>query len=183
MTALKIPDEFGIVSENARKRDVFSRFIERRIDAYFASASGQARIAREVDARLKREVDELIDRKTRERIAEIEQMQLPKGPAIGEVLSLVSEVTNTPMPDLVGPRRTRSLVWPRYLAIHVLLAVRPDLSLPAIGRAMGNRDHTSILAARRRFYEVCDQDPFPRWLSDPRIAAMMGKRPKLALAA
>ena len=46
MANLRIPDEFGIVSENARKRDVFSKFIERRIDDYFASASGQARIAR-----------------------------------------------------------------------------------------------------------------------------------------
>ena len=183
MTALRIPDEFGIVTENARKRDVFSRFIERRIDAYFASASGQARIAREVDARLKREVDELIARKTRERVAEIENMELPSGPPIGEVLTLVAEVTGCSVPDVVGPRRSRNIAWPRFLAVHLLLAVRPDLSLPAIGHALGGRDHTSIMHARNKFIKLMDDDPVSRWLLDERVVALLANKPQVVRAA
>lgn len=174
---LRIPDEFGIITERARQRDVFAKFIERRIDAYFASASGQARIAREVDARLKREVDELIARKTRERVAEIERMDIPAGPPIADVLELVASVTGCPVPDLVGPRRARNCAWPRFLAVHLLLLLRPDLSLPAIGRALGNRDHTTIMAARNKFYKICDESPFTEWLADERIATVLDGRP------
>ncbi len=175
--AFKIEDEFGIITENARRREVFAEYIERRVDAYFASPSGQARIAREVDARLKREVDELIARKTRERVAEIERMEMPEGPAIGEVLVLVSDVTGCPVPDLVGPRRARNCAWPRFLAVHLLLVLRPDLSLPAIGRALGNRDHTTVMAARNKFYKICDEAPFTEWLADERIATVLSGRP------
>lgn len=181
MANLRIPDDFGIVTENARKRDVFSKFIERRIDDYFASASGQARIAREVDARLRREVDELIARKTRERIAEIESAEAPRGPAINELLALASEVTGVPVADLIGPRRARYIAWPRFFAVHLMIVMRPDLSLPSIGKVLGGRDHTSCMHARNVFNEKCDQAPFSGWLADPRTVAMLANRPTVVV--
>lgn len=179
MVALKIPDEFGIVTERARQREQYADIIERRVEAYFSSPQGQARIAREVDAHLKREVDELIARKTRERIAEIERMEMPSGPAIGDILTLVAEVTGIPVPDLTGPRQARVVVWPRFLAVHLLVAMRPDLSLPAIGRALGGRDHTTIMHARNKFPKIADRDPICRWLVDPRIVELLAERPQV----
>ena len=126
-------------------------------------------------------MDELIARKTRERVAEIESAEAPKGPPIGEVLQLVQEVTGVPMAHLTGPRRSRNLAWPRFLAVHILLAVRPDLSTPAIGKALGGRDHTTILAARNKFYEIMDLDPVRLWLADERIQAMLAQRPEVVV--
>lgn len=177
MANLRIPDEFGIVSENARRREVFAEYIERRAEEYIASPAVQDRIKREVTARLKAEVDAIIERKAREQAAEIEGLMQPAGPPIGEVLLLVSDVTGRSVPDLVGPRRTRSLAWPRFLAVHILVKVRPDLSLPAIGKALGKRDHSTVIHARDKFHEIKHIDPFPRWLSDPRVMAMLADAP------
>lgn len=51
--------------------------------------------------------------------------------------------------DLTGPARHRHLLWPRHLAMH-LARESCGLSLPAVGRAFGGRNHTSVLHACRR---------------------------------
>ena len=179
MAKLRIPDEYGIVSERARQREVFGRFLERQIDDILGSASCKARIAREVDARVKREVDALIERKTRERLAELERMEVPRGPAVGDVLAIVAEVTGVGVPDLVGPRRNRRFAWPRFLAVHILLAVRPDLSFPMIGKVLGGRDHTTAMHARTKFLEIMDLAPVCNWLADERVQAILAQRPEV----
>jgi len=177
---LKIEDEYGIITENARKRDAYAHIVQKRVDRYFESPEGRARLHREVDARVKAEVDEIIARRTREQIAEIAKLEELKGPPVGEILVLVSDVTGCPVPDLLGPRRARNCSWPRFLAVHLMLVCRPDLSTPAIGRVLGNRDHTTILAARNKFAEIRDGEPFSRWLADERVVAMLAQRPQLA---
>ena len=179
MANLRIEDEYGIVTENARRREVFADYIEKRVADYISSPAGQARINREVDAKVKREVDAIIERQARARAAELEGIMVPSGPPIGEVLVLVSDVTGCSVPDLVGPRRTRALAWPRFLAVHILIKVRPDLSLPAIGKALGGRDHTSVMHARDKFHEIKHIEPWPRWLDDPRVVAMLEQAPKV----
>ncbi|MDH0127126.1 hypothetical protein N7376_24465 [Brucella intermedia GD04153] len=47
--------------------------------------------------------------------------------------------------DVVGNRRTRSMCNIRHFAVLSAWAFRPDMSLPAIGRHLGGRDHTTIL--------------------------------------
>lgn len=181
--ALKIQDEFGIVTERKRQREVFAKQLQAHTDRWFANPSNRAQMDREVNKRLKAEVDAIIERRTREQMAEIARMQIPNGPPIGEVLVLVSDVTGAPVPDIIGPRRSRNLAWPRFLAVHILLAVRPDLSLPAIGKALGGRDHTSIMHARDKFRTRMEVEPVCRWLADARVQAMLDKRPRLAEAA
>src|SRR5690606_2594705 len=53
--------------------------------------------------------------------------------------------------DLLGPRRTRHLVDYRHYATLCVWALRPDMSLPNIGKHLGGRDHTTVLHAIRRF--------------------------------
>ena len=183
MANLRIPDEFGIVSENARRREFYAKFIKPAVEAYIVSPSGQARITREVEARLKEEIDAIVARRTQERIAEIAKLNTPSGPPIKEVLLLVSDVTGQDLPELVGPRRSRNVAWPRFLAVHILVHVRPDLSLPAIGHALGGRDHTTIMHARDKMQRLKTEEPFVRWLADERVVAMMALRPQLAQAA
>ena len=55
--------------------------------------------------------------------------------------------------DIAGPRRTVSIIKPRFLVCRML---RDELgwSLPRIGRLLGGRDHTTILWAVRRAREM-----------------------------
>ena len=48
--------------------------------------------------------------------------------------------------ELVGQKRTRRLVTPRQVAMFLTRDLT-DASLPAIGRAFGGRDHSTVLYA------------------------------------
>jgi len=52
--------------------------------------------------------------------------------------------------DVRSPGRKKKIVMARHEAIAAIRRIRPDLSLPAIGRFF-NRDHTTILHAIRKF--------------------------------
>ncbi|MBX5089365.1 chromosomal replication initiator DnaA [Rhizobium lentis] len=52
--------------------------------------------------------------------------------------------------DVKGIRRTRHLVEPRHACMRAVYEERKDLSLPALGRIFGGRDHTTILNAVRK---------------------------------
>lgn len=69
--------------------------------------------------------------------------------------------------ELLGPRRLRHLIIPRQEAMYLLRAIKasdglPKYSLPAIGIALGGRDHTTVLhgvrahAARLAAYMVAN---------------------------
>lgn len=66
---------------------------------------------------------------------------------IEEVLADFPDVTWN---EVSGIRRTRHLVIPRQKCMFEVHRQRPDLSLPAIGRIFGGRDHTTILHAVRK---------------------------------
>lgn len=66
---------------------------------------------------------------------------------IAEVLAEFPDVT---WEEISGIRRTRRLVIPRQRCMFEVSRQRPDLSLPAIGRIFGGRDHTTILHAVRK---------------------------------
>lgn len=71
-------------------------------------------------------------------------------------INLASALCNVPRADIVSERRQQEMVRARALVTWVLrtVPVRP-MSYPKIGRALGGRDHTSIMhlhqvAIRRR---------------------------------
>ncbi len=51
-----------------------------------------------------------------------------------------------PSDEVRGPSRQRELVRARAVIAHELRLAPWELSLPAIGRALGGRHHTTILA-------------------------------------
>jgi chromosomal replication initiator protein len=55
--------------------------------------------------------------------------------------------------DLTGDKRTRRIVLPRQVAMYLSRELT-DASLPQIGRAFGNRDHTTVMYAVQK---VADQ--------------------------
>jgi chromosomal replication initiator protein len=60
--------------------------------------------------------------------------------------------------ELVSTARARRLVWPRQVAMFLARELT-DQTLPAIGRAFGGRDHTTVLHACRRTAERMAADP------------------------
>jgi chromosomal replication initiator protein len=65
--------------------------------------------------------------------------------------------------ELVSSRRSPRIVWPRHIAIYLARELT-DQSLPAIGRAFGGRDHTTVLHAWRRTSERIANDRAARSL-------------------
>jgi chromosomal replication initiator protein len=59
---------------------------------------------------------------------------------------------------LVSPSRIGSLAWPRQVAMYLARELT-DQTLPAIGRAFGGRNHTTVLHAYKRTAERIAGDP------------------------
>jgi chromosomal replication initiator protein len=59
--------------------------------------------------------------------------------------------------ELVGLARSSRVAWPRQLAMYLSRELT-DQSLPAIGRAFGGRDHTTVMYACRRTSERLSSD-------------------------
>lgn len=74
------------------------------------------------------------------------------------ILAAVAHEFGTTTALLKGPRRNRDLTLARFAAVALVLELCPDLSLPTIGRLMGDRDHTTIIHSRRRAGELLQPD-------------------------
>ncbi|MGH3443343.1 MAG: chromosomal replication initiator protein DnaA [Nitriliruptorales bacterium] len=55
--------------------------------------------------------------------------------------------------DLCSPSRTKQLVTARQIAMYLIRELT-DLSLPRIGKAFGNRDHTTVMHAERKIAKL-----------------------------
>lgn len=65
---------------------------------------------------------------------------------VDQIHRLFAEKYDMRIQDLIGPRRTKNIVYPRQIAMFVTRQLTP-LSLPEIGKAFGGRDHTTVLHA------------------------------------
>lgn len=74
----------------------------------------------------------------------IKEYRRPVKDIIAEVLRDFPDVT---WAEVQGIRRTRHLIPPRQRCMYEVYKQRPDLSLPAVGKIFGGRDHTTILHA------------------------------------
>jgi chromosomal replication initiation ATPase DnaA len=79
-------------------------------------------------------------------------------PPIASVITAVSRQYGIVVPDILSQRRTAEVVLPRQVAMYC--AVKLTLhSLPAIGRAIGGRDHTTVLHGQRKIARLRKVDP------------------------
>jgi chromosomal replication initiator protein len=77
--------------------------------------------------------------------------------SLSSIQKTVSDYHRIPLSDLLGKKRTRSVVRPRQMA----MALAKDMtthSLPEIGQAFGGRDHTTVLHACKVIRELVDTD-------------------------
>jgi chromosomal replication initiator protein len=78
-------------------------------------------------------------------------------PTIADAQRVACEEFGVALEDLVSASRAPRVAWPRQLAMFLARA-HTDATLPAIGRAFGGRDHTTVLYACRRVAERAGAD-------------------------
>jgi chromosomal replication initiation ATPase DnaA len=162
-------EPLGLVEEAQRRREIYARYIERRVAALLESPPTRAEIERQVAALVEQRVAAEIRRRAAERTAarirELRQLSLRQGPAAGVILEAAAKVTGFTIGDLIGPRREANLVLARQVTILLLTELRPDLSRNNIGRIMGGRDQQAIEYARDSAREhIADPiSPSARW--------------------
>ena len=139
----------GIVEEARRRREQYARYIAKRAAVAIENTATQRRIEQLVNLRVEAEVARLIAERARSRLAEVERVVMPKGPPLGDIMAAVASAAQVTVGELLGPRRAREVAWARQVAVLLTSELRPDLSTTAIGHAFGERDHTTILHARK----------------------------------
>lgn len=71
-----------------------------------------------------------------------------------DVMADVAEQNGLTFADLLTVSRCRKLSHVRFEAMYKAYVHCPHMSLPAIGRALGGMDHTSVLHGLRRHCEM-----------------------------
>ena len=78
--------------------------------------------------------------------------------SIDEVQRATCEAFGISHDELLSAARAQRLAWPRQVAMYLARELT-DQTLPAIGRAFGGRDHTTVMHACRRTAERIASDP------------------------
>jgi chromosomal replication initiator protein len=78
--------------------------------------------------------------------------------SIDDVQQATCEAFGVSMDELLSGTRAQRLAWPRQVAMYLARELT-DQTLPAIGRAFGGRDHTTVMHACKRTAERMAQDP------------------------
>ncbi len=68
---------------------------------------------------------------------------------VREIQERTAEAFGVSVEALVSPSRVGTVAWPRQVAMYLARELT-DQTLPAIGRAFGGRNHTTVLHAYRR---------------------------------
>jgi chromosomal replication initiator protein len=82
----------------------------------------------------------------------------PAKRTIDDVQRATCEAFGITADELTSPARAQRLVWPRQVAMYLARELT-DQTLPAIGRAFGGRDHTTVMHACKRTAERMASDP------------------------
>lgn len=75
-------------------------------------------------------------------------------------IRIAAELFDVPQKSIIGPRRSQTLVWARFLAMWA--ASHAGSTSVQIGRAFGDRDHTTVLNAIERAEFLQEQNPVLR---------------------
>lgn len=79
--------------------------------------------------------------------------------SIDAIQRVVAQKYSVEVKDLKGHQRTASIALPRQVAMY-LGCIMTDHSSTDIGRAFGNKDHSTVLHARKKIEKKVDEDPF-----------------------
>jgi chromosomal replication initiator protein len=81
----------------------------------------------------------------------------PKIISIQEIQKCVGEVFNIKLEDFKAKKRTKSVAFPRQIAMYLSRELT-DSSLPKIGEEFGGRDHTTVIHAHEKISKLLQTD-------------------------
>lgn len=70
----------------------------------------------------------------------------------------VAEFFNVEVADLKAQRRTKTVTFPRQIAMYLVRELT-DYSLPKIGEEFGGRDHTTVIHSYEKIQDLIKNDP------------------------
>jgi chromosomal replication initiator protein len=82
----------------------------------------------------------------------------PRARTLREIQEETCDVFGVSLDDLLSQSRAAPVTWPRHVAMYLSRELT-DQTLPAIGRAFGGRNHTTVMHACRRTAERIAADP------------------------
>ena len=82
----------------------------------------------------------------------------PRARSVEEIQRRICQDFDISMDELVSASRAQAVAWPRQVAMYLTRELT-DATLPAIGRAFGNRNHTTVLHACKRTAARIAEDP------------------------
>jgi len=74
-----------------------------------------------------------------------------------QIIVTVAGFYNVTSNDLLGPDRTKDIAQARQVAMY-LIREETDASLPAVGDALGGRDHTTIMYGYKKIADMIERD-------------------------
>jgi chromosomal replication initiator protein len=85
----------------------------------------------------------------------------PRRRTVEDIQQRICEAFGLSMEELVSSSRAAAVTWPRHVAMYLARELT-DQTLPAIGRAFGGRNHTTVLHACKRTAEriATDREAF-----------------------
>lgn len=84
---------------------------------------------------------------------------IANAPITWRILSAVSAEFGIPVRQITSSRRHKKYTLPRFVIIGLMLDLT-KMSLPAIGRRLGGRDHTTIISGRNRINTLLQGEAF-----------------------
>lgn len=78
------------------------------------------------------------------------------------ILDTVSHFFGVPKGELTGDKRTRTITLPRQMAMYLSRRLTP-LSFPEIGRLMGGKNHSTVIAACKRVEAMIESKEQVAW--------------------
>jgi chromosomal replication initiator protein len=84
------------------------------------------------------------------------QGELPEV-SVERIQEIVVDRFGMSMQELVGDRRSQSIVYPRQVAMYLCRELT-DSSLPKIGKKFGGRDHTTVIHATSKIAKLIQED-------------------------
>ena len=82
----------------------------------------------------------------------------PRRHTIREIQELACDAFGVSLEELLSPSRAARIAWARQVAMYLARELT-DETLPAIGKAFGNRNHTTVIHAVRRTTDRIGKDP------------------------
>ncbi|MEW6682412.1 MAG: chromosomal replication initiator protein DnaA [Nitrospirota bacterium] len=92
---------------------------------------------------------------------------------VDQILRVVAERFQMKTNDLKSKRRTKTVVFPRQLAMY-LCRTLTDCSFPEIGRQFGGKDHSTVIHAVRLITDQLQRDHQTRMTIDSLVKAIHG---------